>query len=69
MSCPNRAADCARRTASVADHQLDVGTTAHVAHNTDVFQTNQGGEDLSGVDEDEVLLGRWFTPRPWSTFA
>jgi len=46
-----------RRTTQVAghllDHQLDVGTAALVGQDDDVFETHQGGEDLTRVDEDE----------------
>jgi len=35
------------------DHQLDVGSPALVAHDPDIFETHQGGEDLTRVDEDE----------------
>jgi len=40
-----------RRTTQVAghllDHQLDVGTAALVGQDDDVFETHQGGEDLT----------------------
>src|SRR3984957_892518 len=45
-----RATDLARY---LLDHQLDVGTPAHIGHNAHVFETHQGGEDLSRVDKDE----------------
>ncbi len=47
----------ARRAAHVADdlfdHQLHIGTAALELHDLDVFETHQGPEDLSMVDEDE----------------
>ena len=45
-----RAKDFARY---LFDHQLDVGTTALVAHDAHIFETHQGVEDLSRVDKDE----------------
>jgi len=47
MAC--RAKDDARY---LFDHQLDVGTTALVAHDAHVFETHQGVEDLTRVDQD-----------------
>jgi hypothetical protein len=35
------------------DHQLDVGSFALEAHDRDVFETHQGGEDLTRVQQDE----------------
>jgi hypothetical protein len=35
------------------DHQLDVGPAALVSHDLDVFETHQGLEDLTRVNEDE----------------
>src|ERR1700722_19508425 len=35
------------------DHQLDVGSPAFQAHDRDVFETHQGLEDLTRVEQDE----------------
>ena len=40
------------------DHQLDVGSATLVAQDADVFETHQGREDLTRVDEDEGAS--WF---------
>ena len=35
------------------DHELDVGAAALIREDAHVFETHQGGEDLTRVDEDE----------------
>jgi hypothetical protein len=35
------------------DHQLDVGPTALVVEHHDIFEADEGREDLGRVDEDE----------------
>lgn len=35
------------------DHELDVGSAALIREDAHVFETHQGGEDLTRVDEDE----------------
>jgi hypothetical protein len=48
----------AGRTADVIghlfDHQLDVGATALIREDAHVFEPDQGGKDLTRVDEDEA---------------
>ena len=35
------------------DHKFDVGSETFVGENADIFETHQGGEDLTRVDKDE----------------
>ena len=40
-------------TWDLSDHQLDVGSAAFKTHDSYVFETHQGGEDLTRVEQDE----------------
>ena len=39
------------------DHELDVGPEAFIREDAHVFETHQGGEDLTRVDKDEGASG------------